>query len=450
MAATFQAGGLASGLDTNTIVDKLVQIQSRPLDLLRKRQGALRTQVSLLADLLSKLSALRDAARSLADGGVLGLKPTSANVSFTAAPGSNAVAGSYAVQVTALAQAAKARSQAFAAGEVVQGGTLSLTVQGTAYAVAVADGSALEDVAAAIRLSGAPVSAVVLDDGTSRYLSITARDTGHPLAGAPADALTIAEATTGATGRPLAAAVFQQARNATVLVDGLTFVRQGNSVSDAVPGTTLSLRTQGGAAEDLVLANDPDGTRAKLQTFVDAYNAVISLVQKQLGVKPETDRESTLAGDPSLRSLQSALQQIGAATVPGLPTVRALADLGVRTQRDGTLAIDGTTLSRAIATDAAAVNAVFATATTGISALVGTLADGFTRAGDGILSARRDSLNRTVSSMDVQAEALQKRLDRYRETLVAQFAAMERVVSGLRASGNYLAQSSSLQSSQER
>ena len=175
MAATFQAGGLASGLDTNTIVDKLVQIQSRPLDLLRKRQGALRTQVSLLGELASKLSALRDAARSLADGGVLALKPTSANVSFTASPGSNAVAGSYSVQVTALAQAAKARSQAFAAGEVVQGGTLSLTVQGTAYAVTVADGSVLEDVAAAIRLSGAPVSAVVRTWITSPPFRATGR-----------------------------------------------------------------------------------------------------------------------------------------------------------------------------------------------------------------------------------------------------------------------------------
>jgi len=440
MAATFQAGGLASGLDTNTIIDKLVQLQSRPLTLLQKRQAAAKTQISLLGDLTSKLSALKDAARALADNGVLGSKATSTNTAFSAVPDSNAVAGSYSVQVQALAQAAKARSQAFAAGELVQGGTLALTVQGTAYSVTVNDGSALEDVAAAIRLSGAPVSAVVLDNGTSRYLSVTSRDTGYPLAGTPAGALSIVETTTGTTGKPLAAAVFQQAQNAAFTVDGLPFIRQGNTVTGAVPGTTLTLRAQGGPAEDLTQVYDPDATRTKLQAFVDAYNAVIGLVQKQLAVTPDADRESTLSGDPSIRSLQSQLQRVGATAVTGLVNVRTLTDLGVKTKRDGSLEIDATALAAAIGRDPGAVNAVFSNAADGISAQLGTLVDNFTRAGDGVLTSRSSSLGRKVKAMDDQAATLQARLDKYREALVAQFAAMEKVVSGLKTSGDFLTQ----------
>jgi len=440
MAATFQAGGLASGLDTNTIVDKLVQLQSRPLDLLKKRQAAAKTQISLLGDLTSKLEALRTAARALGDGGVLGAKATSTNTAFTATPGTNAVAGSYQVQVLTLAQAAKARSAAFAAGEVVQGGTLALTVQGTAYTVTVTDGATLEDVAAAIRQSGAPVSAVVLDNGTSRYLSITNRDTGHPLAGAPADALSIAETSTGVAGRPLGATVFQAAQNATLTVDGLTFTRTGNVVEGAIPGTSLTLRAQGGAAEDLTQVYDPDATKAKLQTFVDAYNAVIAVVQKQLAPAAETDRESTLAGDPTLRSLQARLQRLGASSVSTLVSVRTLSDMGVKTKRDGSLEIDASALTAAIGRDPGALNAVFANATEGISAHVGSLVDDYARAGDGVLATRKTSLDRTVRSMDDRATALQARLDKYRETLIAQFAAMEKTVSALKSSGNFLLQ----------
>ena len=440
MASTFQAGGLASGLDTNTIVDKLVQLQQQPLTLLKKRQAAARTQVSLLGDLTSKLDALRAAARALGDGGVLGAKATSTNTAFTAAPGTNAVAGSYRIQVLALAQAAKARSDAFAAGEVVRGGTLAITARGTAYAVTVADGATLEDVAAAIRQSGAPVSAVVLDNGTSRYLSVTARDTGYPLSGVPADALTIVETSTGAAGRPLGATVLQVAQNASLTVDGLPFTRTGNVVDGAVPGTSLTLRAPGGAAEDLTTAYDPDATKARLQTFVDAYNAVISIVQKQLSPDASTDRESTLAGDPTLRSLQSRLQRLGATSVSSLAAVRTLSDLGVKTARDGSLSIDAAALGTAMGRDPAAVNALFANATDGIAAGVGTLVEAFTRTGDGVLASRKASLDRTVRAMDDRAAALQARIDRYRENLVAQFTAMEATISRLKASGSFLAQ----------
>jgi flagellar hook-associated protein 2 len=447
MAASFQAGGIASGLDTNSIVDSLVKLRSQPLTLLLKRQSAAKTQISLLGDITSKLVALKDAARGLSTGGVLGARVTSTNSSFSAAPGTNAVAGSYSVQVQSLAQPAKARSQAFAAGETVQGATLALRVQGTDYSVTIADGATLEDAATAIRQSGAPVSAVVLDNGTSRYLSVTARDTGYPLAGVAGDALAITQTLTGSAGKALGATVFQQARNASVTVDGLVFTRQGNTVADAVPGTTLTLSAEGGAGETLSVAYDTEATQAKLQRFVDAYNAVIGLVQKQLSVKPEDDRESMLAGDSSIRSLQSQLQLLTASTVPGLVNVRSLADLGVKTGRDGSLQIDAATLGKAIARDAGAVNSLFATATTGLGALATTLADNFTRAGDGVLTARSSSLDRKVKSMGDEATRLQAQIDRYRSTLVAQFTAMEKTVSALKASGSFLAQQLSSTSS---
>ena len=438
MASTFQAGGLASGLDTNTIVDKLVQLQQQPLTLLKKRQAAARTQVSLLGDLTSKLDALRAAARALGDGGVLGAKATSTNTAFTAAPGTNAVAGSYRIQVLALAQAAKARSDAFAAGEVVRGGTLAITARGTAYAVTVADGATLEDVAAAIRQSGAPVSAVVLDNGTSRYLSVTARDTGYPLSGVPADALTIVETSTGAAGRPLGATVLQVAQNASLTVDGLPFTRTGNVVDGAVPGTSLTLRAPGGAAEDLTTAYDPDATKARLQTFVDAYNAVISIVQKQLSPDASTDRESTLAGDPTLRSLQSRLQRLGATSVSSLAAVRTLSDLGVKTARDGSLSIDATTFSGALARDPAALDALFSTATTGLSDYVTELVDQQTNSSSGVLTYRQQGLNDRIAAMDDQAATLQRRVDAFKANLVKQFTAMETTLSNLRATSNYL------------
>jgi len=77
MDSVFRAGGLATGLDTNSMVDQLVKLEARSLDLVRSRQAGLRTQLSALGDIVSKLSALQGATDALGTEGVLGVKVVS-------------------------------------------------------------------------------------------------------------------------------------------------------------------------------------------------------------------------------------------------------------------------------------------------------------------------------------------------------------------------------------
>jgi flagellar hook-associated protein 2 len=459
---TFNAGGLASGMDTNSIVDSLVKLQQRPLDLLRGQQAALRSNISIFGDLTSKLSALGDAAKALGTGGVLGVKSTTSNTSFSAVPGSGAVAGSSRLQVDTLATAAKARSTAFAASDTVKAGSLDLVVDGVHYPTKAADGTpypaaswaagaSLADVASAIRASGAPVTASVLFDGTSSYLSVTRRDTGF--AGTDATkALVITESASGIPGKALGLAPLKDGAgldvvptNATFRVDGLAFTRTTNVISDALPGTTLTLKTAGGAAEDLTFENDVDATKKKLQTYVDAYNAVISTVQGQLAPRADTDRASTLSGNSLVRGLQGELQRLGATTVPGLGTVKSLADLGVKTNRDGTLAIDDATLTAAVGRDANAVNTLFSTASSGLADVVKSIADRYAKSSGGLFSDAKTSLDSSITRMDADADRMQSRLDAYRATLIQQFATMEQIVSGYKSIGTFLQNQSAAQ-----
>ncbi|RMG12493.1 MAG: flagellar hook protein FliD [Deltaproteobacteria bacterium] len=400
---------------------------------------ALEAQVSTLGSLLSKLSALEDAATKLADDGTVGLT-ASEHTSFSATPGSNAYAGSYQVQVQQLARAAKARSNAFTSGETARGMDLTFTVEGTDYVVSTVDGDTLADIAFKINQSGAPVRAVVLDTGTEQYLSVTTEETGHRLGQPASDALAVSVSYTGATGTNLTLSITQTAQNAQLTVDGLLFERRTNTVTDAVPDTTLKLE-QVGAAEDLVLENDVDATKAKLETFVDAYNDVLSTIQSQLDVDESTNREISLAGDSTIRSLQGRLQQIVTSVVSGLSDVRTLADIGIETGRDGSLSIDESTLADALSRDPQAVNTLFSEATTGIGSLVGALHDDYANSADGLLVNRKKSLNETIGRIEEDIRKMEERLDAYRESLVAQFVAMERTVSGLNSLGSYLSTS---------
>jgi flagellar hook-associated protein 2 len=455
--STFSVSGLSTGMDTQSMIDKLVSLEQQPITALQTQQKAYQSQVSTLGGIASALSALQAATDALQSGNVLGEKAITANTAFTAAPSSSAAAGSYDVAVTSLASAAKWRSGAFASGDTLSAGTFTLSVNGASYpadGIAVTDGESLAQLASAINASGAPVTATVLNDGTSDYLSITATSTGYT--GAASNAEIQVSLGTDARFDAGQQAWSQAARNAVFSVDGLQCTRQSNTVADAIPGTTLQLQkvsaTDSGGVpipETLTLATDTDATKAKLQTFVDAYNAVISLLQKQTDVSATTDRSSTLAGDPTVRNLQQALQSITASTVGslGAGTVRSLADLGVKTARDGTLSIDTATFSAALARDPSAVNTLFSDPTSGIDEITSNLVHLYNAPVTGLLSIRQSGLNAQISAMTDQAAAMQARLDIYRQTLVDQFAAMETVVGQYKSIGTFLTQQSNQSSS---
>ena len=435
----YTASGIASGIDTNAIVNQLVAIESQPITTLQKSQSALKSQVSQLGSLASRLSALNDAAKALSTG-VVQVGITSTNTGFSTAADATASEGSYGIQVTALAKTAKARSQGYAsATTAVDGGTLHLDVRGTGYDVVVKDGTSLQALATQLNASGAPVIAAVVSDGTQSYLSITNRDSGVPAGTLPADALKFTFTSAGtSTDAAVSLANVQTAGNAAFTLDGLPITSESNDVSTAIPGVTLSLKALTAAPETLVLGADQAATAKNLQAFVTAYNNAVGYVQSELGVSAGSDRSSSLAGDSTVRTLQQKLQSLLTTTVAGSASVRSLADLGLTTQQDGTVALDTKKLNASLALDPGAVNNVFAQAGTGLSATTQTLVTQFTDPINGALTLRQQGLDGQSKQIDSQVLVLQNRVDSFRANLVAQFTAMEAIVSAFKATSSYL------------
>lgn len=435
----FRASGLASGLDTGSIVNELVRLESRGIDLAKRQQTAFRSQLSSVGDLISKLASLKTAASGLSTSGVLGLVASGTQQGFSANPGSNASSGRYSVLVDELAQAARMRSAAFgSATAAVRGGTLDFSIDGVTTQVTLDDGMTLLEAADRINRTVTAVSATVLETNGQAFLSITRKDTGFVVGQPASSALQITETSTGAAGQPLGAATVQTAANSKVTVDGLQFERRSNVVGDVIPGTTLTLKQRTTVAEDLVLSTSTSNTQASLQKFVDGYNAAMKLVRGHTAIAEMTDRDKTLGGDPSVRGLQAALQALVVSEANPGSTVRTLADVGIKTAQDGSLSIDAVRLEKAIASDAGAVNALFQTASTGIAAATSSLVDRYTSGSDSILVARQGGINRSIRAIDDRIKALELRVDAYRERLVRQFTAMEKVVGGFKSIGNFL------------
>jgi flagellar hook-associated protein 2 len=151
-----------------------------------------------------------------------------------------------------------------------------------------------------------------------------------------------------------------QGANASVTIDGVPTSFTSNTVTGAIPGVTLTLlgATSGGTV-DLTVGSDPSAVSAAVNQFVTDYNTAIGLINTQFSVTSSTSSSGTttssqgvLASDPTVVSLQSALEQamayVATPATGTTTTVSTLSDLGITMGTDGTLSVDSTTLDNVL------------------------------------------------------------------------------------------------------
>lgn len=428
MAGIGPVGGLISGLDTGAIIDAMVQAERVPVNLLRKTRIGVQSQISKLGSIMSKLKALGDAADGLSTvGGVLAYSASSSDESlFTANATGEAAAGSYALDVTSLAVAEKDRSAQFTSKYAeVTAGTLTIQTPGSdPVDVTIDAGDTLLDVVDKINASGADVDASLIDTGSGVNLQLVAQQSGFEVGGAADDAITLTETTTGTSGQALGLTQITTAANAQFTVDGLAVEQRTNDVSTVLTGLTLSLKDTGSAT--LTVAKDAEGAQAKVQEFVDAYNDVMDLVGKELKVTEDTDRESSLSGDWSIRQLRGDLSSKVSSAISGLSgAFTSLSRIGVTTEEGGKLKLDATEFAEALDRDPGAIADLFTDGTDGVAARFQALVADYTDGTDGVLSQRKDALEDKTARIDKRIDSLNVRIDRTTERLQAQFTAME-------------------------
>ena len=140
--------------------------------------------------------------------------------------------------------------------------------------------------------------------------------------------------------------------NASLTVDGVPIQSASNTVTGAIPGVTLSLLGAApGSQLDLTVASDASSVSTAINQFVTDYNTAIGLVNSQFSLT-STGTEGALGADPTLRSLQTVLEQainyIGTPATGTTTKVSSLNDLGITAGTDGTLSVDSTTLNNAL------------------------------------------------------------------------------------------------------
>lgn len=444
----FSLGGLASGIDTGSLIDGLMSVAKLPSDQLAQRKSQVDSASQTISTFSSKLSALKNAALALStDVGFASATATSSDSAIVASTTGSANVGSYEVTVENLARAQKSRSDSQSTNNTALGMGGSLTIQvGSADAktVAIASTDSLSDIAAKISSSGARVAASVMNDGNGYRLIVQGLDSGA------ANSFSIGESGTGLgfglPGTPSPGSVYEEAEDAEFTVDGMPITSATNQVTGVISGLKLALTKVTSDPVTVQVSSDGTALKQKVTSLVNAYNDFVNSGHTIAGFGGTKASNMVLAADPAVRSALRSISSIVTGVVPGASgSYTTLASIGVKAGRDGTLTFDGAKLDAALSADPSSVRRLFVTdAATGATGIMKTLmsgVDNLVTGTSGRVQARITMLNAQSKRLNDSKIKMDRRLDDYQELLKKQFTAMDQAI------GKYKTMQSALDSS---
>ena len=448
--------GLASGLDTSTIVTQLMQIEARPKIRLQQKQAVEQARQQALNDVKTRLTNLQTQITALRDVGTWAdtqSVDSSDTTKLTASRTGGAAAGAFQVAITDLARADQYKSATLTT--VASGGNLTVGVGASSISVTVAAGASLETIASSINgSSGTPVYASVVNS----QLVLSGRTTGA--------SNTIAIGGDSALTTELGFTRSITASNAAYTLDGVAKTSSTNVVTDALPGVQLVLKAATASAVTVSVGAPAPSTatiQSKIQGFVDQYNSTVEFINGKLTEKkvatPQnaSDRaKGVLFGDTALSGLLSQMRTSVSDLTSGRPSgFTSLAEVGLTTGAavgsgainkdalNGKLSLNTTKLTEKLSSSLADVKALFTNptgvyGTQGLAQRLDNLVTGQISSG-GAIASRISSSQSQVTAYTRNIADWDTRLALRQKTLTADFTTMESALSRAQSQGSWLA-----------
>ncbi|MFO1413515.1 MAG: flagellar filament capping protein FliD [Burkholderiales bacterium] len=391
-SGTLAASGVGSGLDIAGLVSKLMAVENQKLAALDNQKSSFQSKVSAYGQVKSALGTFQAALAALKNPSSLSALSASSTDYTTVVPnaGSGAAAGTYAVQVTQLAKAAKLASAGYAAtSDTVGTGTLTFDFGTYASGQFASSGAGVKTVTIgaaqqsltgirdAVNAANIGVTASIVNDGSANgnrlvftasatgavnSMKVTVADAdGNNTDAAGLSALAFDPTAVAGSGKNMEQKI--AAQDAKLTVDGIDMSKATNVVSDAIEGVTLTLvkETTGDGAKVTVSSDTSAPTKA-VNDFVTAYNTLLGTLKGLTKYDATAKKGSVLTGDSLVRSIQSRVSAVLGNMVPGLSndgsSTATLRQAGISLKADGSLSVDATKLA-AVAKSADGIGRLF-------------------------------------------------------------------------------------------
>ena len=379
-------GGLGSGLDTEGMITKLMAIEAAPLTQLQSKQVKASAKISAWGTVKSAVAEFQTATQAMQSATAFNsLKGTSSDETVASVTTtSQSKAGSASIAVTQLAQAGKTMlAGTFTAGQTINtlstASTITLqfgTITGasgptatftpdssvTAKVINIRANATLEQAVEDINKAAVGVKARTVSTPAGLKVVVESLSTGGKtdmrintatgILNSGSNAFGVDPTSVGAVGTDLV-----HGQDAKYTVDDVPISSKTNTITDALPGSTITLKgvSAAGKKANLTVATDTSGVKTQLEAFVKAYNELDKTLRSlsAYGESPGKGQApvggGALSGDATIRAIQTEMRAMFNQAIPGAPKgYSSMVDIGVTFAKDGTLSLDSTKLNTAL------------------------------------------------------------------------------------------------------
>ncbi|MBM6614706.1 flagellar filament capping protein FliD [Desemzia sp. RIT804] len=453
MTSSMSIMGSYSGITMDTI-DQMIQAESGKLKQYTSQKTELNNEKTAWKDINTRLDTLYKKFEALKKVEAFDSKTVSNSneKSVTVSAGTQALEGTYTVEVLELATSSQLTSGVIekmngkkATESLTLNGTLTLTdADNKAVSIEVKNGESLKDIVTKINESSKKEESglrasivdnrIVLMDSNMGERTIT-------VGGSLAEDLGLAENETG-TG-----AIFTEGSAAKLKINGIELSRNSNNITDAVEGVTFNLvAVSNNQVSTIKVAEDFEKTTTAVQEFVDQYNSTMSFIDKQLDVgdpSVEGNTIGSLTGDSSLMRLQSQLRSLMTSQSNDTSqSIRALSDIGIEVDRYGSATLNSEKLKKALTENSNDVQNFFfreeSTVVTdaegvktnetkqfGLAQKMTSFINEYISEKTGIIITKSKTNDDMIKDLDKQITKFNERLEAKRERYIKQFTALD-------------------------
>jgi flagellar hook-associated protein 2 len=438
--------GLASGIDSEALIEATSDVtRQAKVEPHEDKISELEDTNDALSELKEKLSSLKTIVDgfSTLNGGAIAKEGVSSDETVVTATASNtAYNGSYGITVNQIAKNGtisfddRYASTTTALG-VNNPGTMTIDIgSGPEESVVVnlINTSTVDDFISEFNNNSSYATASAVNIGTesspSYAIMITSNETGLE------KGQLTATAGGGLAGFP-SGTTTDQATDAQFTIDGISgaITRATNTVSDLLPGVTFSIEDTGSAT--ITVATDVATTSANIEEFVSLYNEIKEFVNENNLIEREESGDevdnifgalaSTRLDDNVLTSIRNDMSSASASGT----TVAIFADLGITTERDGTLKLNNDTLEGAITDEPNSVGEIL-TAFADSAGNTGGTIDQYIRF-NGLFDTTINSNKERISDLNDDISEAEKFIAKQEESMRARFARLEKLMAEMQS-----------------
>ena len=367
--STLNSGG--SGLNITQLVDSIVAAEIEPTKaFINKQVSENDLAISEVAKFRARAATLEGALSVAGATGLFQVQSSSAATAIAVTDMGALETGSISVKTTQLATRQVLEFEGFASLDAaIPAGTLTIETgswsadnvfttnpDSTAQTVAIASGgTSLSEFSTDLNaITGVTAQVIAKGDGTFSLSVMSEYGTEN--------ALRLTASSNGPTdfdtsdgGHEITAA-----QDAELIVNGITISRETNSISDIVAGATLTLNEVTSSNVTLSVATNATTATADLQALIDQINTMRSYLEAATARGANGAEPGALAGDASISAIKRELSSITTAPLNGFGNDPVyLSEVGVKTNRDGSLSLDATQLEKILISNPEKLDAIY-------------------------------------------------------------------------------------------